>query len=542
MLTHCRSHRSRLACFPIASCWLRVLVFCVGSVVAVRGQDWPQASGPQGTWTTTTNQQIPLNWSGSTGANVRWRTVLPEGGQSGIAVWRDRLFLTINAPLREGTSVEDARGTDIVGYCLDANDGSVRWTVTLPSPKSTAYSGLFSDNSSPTPVTDGMHVWFVNAGGLIACFDMEGDPVWQRPFESRTRHAAKQSEPMLVGNQLLYVMMRDPDDPLRRPMQAAPGERETPPEFWPWTYIRAFDASSGEPRWTESSGTSVHNTPQFGNVDGEPVIFHLRGGGHRPPETPYGFSLSSLAGASPGRPLWHYDSDALFAYTVSTFDEHHAYGFERGNLIKLDVRNGELISRFPLFEKADIRLWNATANRYETHRDAPFSVVTKKFQKAPTNATPILVGNYFLFMTHEGHCIGRVDTETGYTEFLQVPIQVVRRAGEAEAKLWDRHIPGDGKNSRGMATAADRRSQGSGWGHVTAGSPIAVNQYVLFSTMIGMTYVVDSQAAVFDESALVSINDLGPSGETWSLSSPSYAGGKIFHRGLKEIVCIGGAP
>ncbi|MDA0349611.1 MAG: hypothetical protein O3C20_19645, partial [Verrucomicrobia bacterium] len=65
------------------------------------------------------------------------------------------------------------------------------------------------------------------------------------------------------------------------------------------------------------------------------------------------------------------------------------------------------------------------------------------------------------------------------------------------------------------------------------------NDYVYFSTMIGMTYVVDSQQAVFDESALVSINDLGSAGSTWSLSSPAYANGKLYHRGLRHVVCIG---
>ena len=56
--------------------------------------------------------------------------------------------------------------------------------------------------------------------------------------------------------------------------------------------------------------------------------------------------------------------------------------------------------------------------------------------------------------------------------------------------------------------------------------------------MIGMTYVVDTQAAVFDKNALISINDLGPAGDTWSLSTVSYANGRIYHRGLKQVVCI----
>jgi hypothetical protein len=57
--------------------------------------------------------------------------------------------------------------------------------------------------------------------------------------------------------------------------------------------------------------------------------------------------------------------------------------------------------------------------------------------------------------------------------------------------------------------------------------------------MLGITYVVNSKAAVLDENALVAINDLGPSGETWSLNTPSVSAGRLYHRTLKEAVCIG---
>ena len=58
--------------------------------------------------------------------------------------------------------------------------------------------------------------------------------------------------------------------------------------------------------------------------------------------------------------------------------------------------------------------------------------------------------------------------------------------------------------------------------------------------MLGVTYVVDSKARVLDSKALLAINDLGPSGETWSLNSLSYANGVIFHRSMKELLAIGG--
>ncbi len=500
---------------------------------------WPMASGPYGTWTVSTDEVIPSDWSVSTDRNILWKTELPEGGQSGIAIWGNRLFLTINRPLPDGTPLDEAEGSDIVGYCMNSNTGEVLWTVELPSNKTMPYSGLFSDNSSATPMTDGRRVWFINHGGLMACFDMQGNPIWSRTFESRSRHNAKQCEPILVDNQILFVMMLDPEDPQRRPMKAEPGNRNTPAEWWPWTYVRAFDADSGTPLWNESAGTSVHNTPRVGYVGNQAVVFHARGGGHQPPESPFGFSLSVASGDRAGATHWSHNSSGVVAYTVSHFDEHFAYGFDRGSLLKLDATNGSLRDEFPVFEIATIRTWNSRLGEYDLHREAPFSVVVEKFKKEPTNQTAILVGKYFLFLTHEGHCIGRVNTENGHTEYLQVPVQVVRSPNSPDEVLWNRHIPSNGSNSRGMKTANDRRSTGDGWGHVTAGSPIAVNDYVYFSTMIGMTYVVDSQQAVFDESALVSINDLGSAGSTWSLSSPAYANRKLYHRGLRHVVCIG---
>ncbi|MDG2166493.1 MAG: PQQ-binding-like beta-propeller repeat protein [Opitutales bacterium] len=497
-------------------------------------EQWPMASGPDGTWTTTSDQAVPTEWSVSTDQNILWKTELPEGGQSGTAVWKDRLFLTINRPLPEVTPLENAEGSDIIGYCLDSNTGEVLWTREIPSPKTMPYSGLFSDNTSCTPITDGKHVWFINHGGLMVCYDMKGNEIWNRSFESRSRHNAKQAEPILVDDQLLFVMMREPNDPLRRPMLAKPRQRNTPPEHWPKMHIRSFDALTGEPLWTEPSGTSVHNTPRFGYIDGEAHIFHARGGGHEPPEMPYGYSMSLVGGEA----LWNYEANDAAAYTVSHFNEKHAYGWDAGNLLQFDSKTGDITNSFPSFEKADIRLWDTDRNRYNLHRDSPFTIVAENFRTYPTNQTPILVGKYYLFLSHSGHCIGRIDTETGKTEFLQVPIQVVRKPGSAEQSLWDSHIPSQGRNSRGMRTANDKRSERDGWGHVTAGSPIAVNEYVFFSTMIGMTYVVDSQAPVFDKNALVSINDLGPASDTWSLSTVSYANGRIFHRGLKHVVCV----
>jgi hypothetical protein len=52
--------------------------------------------------------------------------------------------------------------------------------------------------------------------------------------------------------------------------------------------------------------------------------------------------------------------------------------------------------------------------------------------------------------------------------------------------------------------------------------------------------VIDGRAKELDEKALLAVNDLGPLGETWSLNSVSLADGKLYHRSIKEVLCIGG--
>ena len=51
--------------------------------------------------------------------------------------------------------------------------------------------------------------------------------------------------------------------------------------------------------------------------------------------------------------------------------------------------------------------------------------------------------------------------------------------------------------------------------------------------------MIDGAAETFNETALVALNDLGKFGETWSVNTPSYSNGKLYHRTMKELICIG---
>jgi|GEM_PF-5940573 len=67
-------------------------------LIAGSKNQWPMSGGPDGSWKVQTKLPIPTKWSVRTGENIKWKKTLPEGGQSGIAVWGDKLFLTINPP------------------------------------------------------------------------------------------------------------------------------------------------------------------------------------------------------------------------------------------------------------------------------------------------------------------------------------------------------------------------------------------------------------------------------------------------------------
>ena len=143
------------------------------------------------------------------------------------------------------------------------------------------------------------------------------------------------------------------------------------------------------------------------------------------------------------------------------------------------------------------------------------------------------------FRAGDAFMIGRVHLDTGKVEYLQVPVQVVRRIGKKDEVQWDKALPNDMKNAYGFKATQDKRNAGSGWGHVSSAPPVVVGDLIYFPTMVGMVYALKWNAPVLNEEALVSWSDLGLAGETWSLSGLAYANGRLYARTLKELLCIG---
>ena len=95
-------------------------------------------------------------------------------------------------------------------------------------------------------------------------------------------------------------------------------------------------------------------------------------------------------------------------------------------------------------------------------------------------------------------------------------------------------------SNSGFKVMGDGRSQYTGWAHVSAALPTVVGDKIYVPTMSGLVYVLNWNAKALDDKALVSISDLGKLGESWSRSSLSYAGGKLYARTIKELICISG--
>ncbi|MEO1524227.1 MAG: PQQ-binding-like beta-propeller repeat protein [Planctomycetota bacterium] len=500
------------------------------SAPVLHAQHWPQASGPNLNWQVD-GEAVPLQWSAAANENIRWRTTLPEGGQSAVTVWGECAFVTTHRPMEESS---DRLESDLIGYCLDADTGGIRWRVELPGTDPVQTAGIFSDATVFAPITDGEHVWFFNRCGSMGCFDMDGNAVWQRTFEPRPRHTNRQCEPILIGNKILTVEVRD-----KQAGQQLQRHKPVPDGIDPrdvWTYLHAIDKKTGEVLWVGESGTAVHNTPVASKLsDGRWAIAHGRGGGHGPLEKPYGVSLTL---AESGKTLWsrEFNSDCAFN---SHWNANGVYWFEKQTHHVLDTATGKTIRSTDVSRNADV------TEPWKPHENATrrIGVEVRVGRKMPcTNQTNIVVGDWHYFLAHDVIAIGRVHVVSGKTEYLRVPIAVIAGDDGRDSNRWiweKRDAPVlDTKNSRGIDIALDKRAKKSGWGHVSAASPIRVNDYLFFPIMNGTVYVVDTRAKVLDETALVAINDLGRTGETWTLASFSYARGRLYMHTMKEVLCI----
>jgi outer membrane protein assembly factor BamB len=134
----------------------------------VWADNWPHWRGPLDNGICS-EKNIPTTWSRS--KNVAWRLALPGLAGASPVVWDDRIFLS---------SVD---GNELVLFCVNT-DGQQLWRRRVGTGNKNV-RGDEGNSASPSPVTDGKHVWSMMATGAIACYDMQGREVWKMNLEDR---------------------------------------------------------------------------------------------------------------------------------------------------------------------------------------------------------------------------------------------------------------------------------------------------------------------------------------------------------------------
>jgi hypothetical protein len=167
---------------------------CIG-LGSARGENWPGWRGPQRDGVTT-DHGAPLRWSADLG--VQWKVPLPGSGISNPIVW-DRLVIC--------TSSDGARQEELHVVCLDRDSGRQLWHARMWGTAPTLHHETKSSMASPSPVTDGEHIYAFFGSGDVFCFDMSGRLEWQRALSNEygvfeNRFAAS-SSPLLFEDLLI---------------------------------------------------------------------------------------------------------------------------------------------------------------------------------------------------------------------------------------------------------------------------------------------------------------------------------------------------
>ena len=274
-------------------------------------------------------------------------------------------------------------------------------------------------------------------------------------------------------------------------------------------------------------GISCHSRGSIGVVNGEPVLLYARGGSHFPPEKPFGLELVKL---NDGHDVVWFKAKASLEGTDSV-DSQYIYSVSKSQINLIDLRSGETVKSFPIPKTATATLFDQENSRYYEGE-----VSLEKWKRLMTHHGNVGVGKYQFFMADQRGLLGRINIDSGELTLLQVPLQVTYEAGQKKY-LWDKFSAGD-PTSSGFQIQGDARRLSHGFGHVTAATPIVVNQRIYFTTMLGTVYVIDGTAETFDDKAILSVNDFGAAGETWSLSPITAAGGSLYQRTSKDIIRI----
>ncbi len=140
-----------------------VLAMARGSL----SDNWPQWRGVD-MRSTSSDSRVPVEFG--KGKNLLWRFPMPGPAGSSPIVWDNQVF---------ATSVD---GDNLVLICVGL-DGKLKWKKQLEGRDQDVKSRDGANAASPSPSTDGEHVWTMMGNGVIHCFTVDGELVWKKDLQ-----------------------------------------------------------------------------------------------------------------------------------------------------------------------------------------------------------------------------------------------------------------------------------------------------------------------------------------------------------------------
>jgi len=211
----------------VACCPLLWLVF---DSDLLRAENWPQWRGPRLTGVSN-ESNVPTKWSAS--ENIVWRLPLPGPAGATPVVWEDRIYLT--------TAADD----QLQLWCI-STAGKKLWQRPLDNSGSLLFRNDEGNLASPSPSTDGQHVWALVGTGKLTCFDRDGQKVWSVDLQERYGELQIQfgyaSTPVLDGNRLYLQMIHGDGDPSTRE-----------------ALVVCLDAATGQALWKQPRPSDAHD-------------------------------------------------------------------------------------------------------------------------------------------------------------------------------------------------------------------------------------------------------------------------------------------
>ncbi|MEQ9410126.1 MAG: PQQ-binding-like beta-propeller repeat protein [Fuerstiella sp.] len=151
---------------PVVAASLFLLNLSV--VSPIPADNWGAWRGPAGNGVSV-ETNVPTEWSRD--KNVAWRVPLPGPAGATPVVWNDQIFLT----------TVDGESLQLICF---GTDGVQQWRQEIGRGNKDV-RGDEGNSASPSPITDGKHVWSLMGTGHLACFTVDGQPVWSVDLQDR---------------------------------------------------------------------------------------------------------------------------------------------------------------------------------------------------------------------------------------------------------------------------------------------------------------------------------------------------------------------